>query len=184
MKKIISLIFVFVFAFSLSACGKDKEENKDNVDIEYYANAGQMPECKYSLGDDVETVKSELSKTAESDESEETVYNVTEGENNVLIDNGTFCYYYKKAQPEKGIGCIVNYGSAYGFEIGTVILDVKNAVGAEKCVEEELNEQNSFFMFGVTDGTALRCSIEDKNVVFIFENNALCGTALFVGNDW
>ncbi len=185
MKKIISLILVFVFVFAFSSCGKDKkEENNGTVDIEYYAKLGQMPESNYYLGTDPEKIKTELSALSESEDAGDMVYNVTEGENNVLIDNGVLCYYYKKATPEKGIGCIVNYGKAYGFELGTVIVEIKEAIAGCDYVEEPMNESNSFFMFGVESGTVLRCNIEENTVVFVFQDNALCATAIFTGTDW
>lgn len=185
MKKIISLMLVFVFMFTFACCGNEKkEEESGTLDIEYYAKLGQMPECNYDLGTDPEKIKSELSSLSESENADNMVYNVTEGENNVLIDNGTLCYYYKKAEPEKGIGCIVNYGKAYGFEIGTVIVEVKKAISGCDYIEEPMNEENSFFMFGVENGTVLKCTAEGNNVVFVFENNALCATAIFTGTDW
>jgi len=143
MKKIISLMLVFVFMFTFACCGNEKkEEESGTLDIEYYAKLGQMPECNYDLGTDPEKIKSELSSLSESENADDMVYNVTEGENNVLIDNGTLCYYYKKAEPEKGIGCIVNYGKAYGFEIGTVIVEVKKAISGCDYIEEPMNEEN------------------------------------------
>ena len=182
MKKILSLFLALTFVFCFVGCGKEKEKEKTGtLDIEYYAKAGQMPECDYNLGSDVETVKSELSQKAKETEA---VYNVTEGENNVLIEGGNFSYYYKKAQIEKGIGCIVNYGKAYGFEIGTVVVEVKEAIKGCEYVEEPVNEENAFFMFGAADGTVIKCTVEDNTVVFVFRENNLCATALFRGNDW
>ena len=185
MKRLVCILLCLVFAFSFTACGNDeKKEKKDGIDIEYYAKLGQMPELNYPLGTDVEKVKNELSATAESEEGEHSVYSVTEGENNVLIDNGEVCYYYKKAAPEKGIGYIVNYDKAYGFEIGTISLEVKEALKDYNPIEEQLTEENAFFMFGVEDGTIIKCEIENNTVLFVFDENALCATALYVTKEW
>jgi len=182
MKKLLSLLLVCVFVFSFTACGEKKEEEKQGtLDIEYYAKSGQMPECDYTLGSNVEDVKSQLSRKSEESEA---VYNVTEGENNVLIESGTFSYYYKKAKPEEGIGCIVNYGKAYGFENGTVIVEVKEAIKGCEYTEEALNEENAFFMFGAADGTVLKCTADGNTVIFVFKENALCATAIMRGTDW
>lgn len=183
MKRILSLIMALVLCFVFTACGKGKDKKSATVDIDYYAKLGQIPECSYALGEDPETVKNELSALAESEEGHEIVYNVTEGENNVLIEDGTFSYYYKKAKPEDGIGCIVDFGTAYGFEVGTIILEIKEAIG-EIFVEEEMNDENSFFMFGIENGTVLRIENEGNTVVFVFQDNALCATAIFTGSDW
>ncbi len=185
MKKIICCLLCLIFVFSLTACSKEKEKKDSNgIDIEYYAELGQMPELNYALGTDVEKVKNELSATAESDEHEHSAYSVTEGENNVLIDNGDTSYYYKKANPEKGLGYIVNYGKAYGFELGTVSLEIKEALKDYNPIEEPLTEENAFFMFGVESGSIIKCEFEKNTVLFVFDNNALCATAIYVTEEW
>ena len=80
MKKIIALLLCVIFVFSLSACNsKEKDENSNNVDIEYYANSGSMPETNYSLGTDPEKIKDELSALAANSE-EDFIFDVVEGE--------------------------------------------------------------------------------------------------------
>ena len=184
MKKILSVLIAVCMVFSFAGCG-EKEKNTDTnvIDIEYYVSLGQMPECGYQLGDDVETVKSDLSALVET-EGSEAVYEVTEGENNVLIDNGDFCYYYKKANPEKGVSYIVNYGTAYGFDTGAVIVEVKDALADFEYTEEPLNENNAFFMFDTSNGTVIKCNFANNTVLFVFKDNALCATALYTTADW
>ena len=185
MKKILCLILALVFVFSFTACGKEKKnDNGSGIDYEYFAKSGQMPELNYSLGTDTEKVKSELSAVAESEEGEHSVYNVTEGENNVLIDNGSVCYYYKKANPEKGISYIVNYDKAFGFEIGTISLEVKKALEKFNPVEEPISEENAFFMFGMTSGNVVKCEFGENTLLFVFDENALCATAIYVTKEW
>ncbi len=182
MKKIFAFLFCFIIAISFSACGdKEEKKNEHSVDIEYYANAGQMPEVNYALGSDIEKIKSELSAEAEKSES---VYSVTEGESSVLIDNGERCYYYKKANPEKGISYIVNYGTAFGFPIGSVTVEIKDALDGYSYTEEALNEENAFFMFDTENGSIIKCRFEDNTVLFVFKENALCATALYVTEEW
>ena len=178
-------MLILILAFTFTACGKDNDKDKKNqgIDIEYYANLGQIPEVKYTLGYDVETLKSDLSALSENN-AEEVVFNILEGNDNILIDNGTYSYYYKKAAPEKGIGCVVDYDTAYGFEIGTVIIEVKAALADFEYKEEAVNDKNAFFMFGVDTGTVLECKFEENTVVFVFVDNALCATAIYTGDDW
>ena len=193
MKKILSVMLIFCFVFSFAGCGKKKDdgEKKGTLDIEYYTEAGQMPECKYVLGADPETIKADITALIEAEEDSdgghsEIVYDVSEDEEgkNVEINNGTFRYFYKKANPDKGVGCIVNAGTAYGFEPGTVIVEVKEAIAGCDDVEEEANEDNAFFLYGPLMGTVLRCDAGDNTVVFVFADNALCATAIFTGEDW
>lgn len=103
MKKVLCLILTMVFVFSLCGCSKDGEKkDKNNIDIEYYANLGQMPECKYSLNESINKIKDELSKEFDSSDIEEMVYNVSEKGNRVQIDNGQYKYYYLKDKEDKG----------------------------------------------------------------------------------
>lgn len=186
MKKILSFLLVFALLFSLTACGKEKKVDKqdDGIDIEYYAKLGQIPEIEYTLGSDIDKLKEDLSKLMEEDVEGEVVYNILEGAENYLIDNGKYSYLYKKANPEKGIGCIVDYDTAYGFELGTVIIEVKEALAEYEYTEEALNDKNAFFMFGVDSGTVIECKFDDNTLAFVFVDNALSATALYTGSDW
>lgn len=186
MKKILSLSLALVLMFTFVGCGKDRgnQKKENDIDIEYYAKLGQIPEVKYTLGTDVETVKSELSALSESETDGEMVFSILEGNDNILIDNGTYSYYYKKATPEKGIGCIVDYDTAYGFGLGAVIIEVKDALSDYEYTEEALNKENAFFMFGAETGTVIECKFEENTLAFVFVDNALCATALYTGSDW
>ncbi len=182
MKKIICLILSLALVFSFAACGKEKEEVKENsVDIEYFAKLGQIPECEYKLGADVETLKDELSKQAEEND---TYYEVQEGEETVLVYDGKHNFYYLKDEEEAGISYIASYDNAFGFEIGEISLTVKEALGEIDFVEEELSSDNAFFIFGAQNGSVIKCEIGKNTLMFVFDNNALCATALFVTEKW
>ena len=196
MKKIISLILVLVLAFCFVGC-KNKGEKENSIDLEYFANLGQMPEAQYSLGENPQTIIDQLSKEMKKEEAEHGedpthshgheesmfFFEVTEGENNVLLDNGNICYYYNKANKDKGISYIVNYDTAYKFPIGTVILELKNALSDVKFTEEELTEENAFFASYVLDGTVLKAEFEKSTIVFVFQENELFATAIY-NNNW
>ncbi len=185
MKRLLSFFMILVLIFSLSACGKKEEKKSENsVDIEYYAKLGKIPESDYSLGEDVEKVKEELSSKAQAAEDHNVVYSVMEGENNVLIDNGDICYYYKKANPQDGVSYIVNYDTAFGFENGTVIIQIKEALKDYKYIEEAMTEDNAFFMFDINGGSVIKCDFGENTVLFAFKDNALCATAIYVTNVW
>ena len=187
MKRLICFILVFVSLFSFAGCKKDKNNtDKNGVDIKYYASLGQMPECEYKIGTPVADIKNDLTaeenNKSEQDHDHET-YQIIEGAKSVLIDCGSFGYYYLKEKESSGISYIVNYGKAYGFETGTLITDVKTALGELKYSEEAITSENAFFML-TAGGTLLKCSFEKHTVLFMFENNALCATAIYLTEDW
>lgn len=185
-KRILALILCLIIGLSLCAC-KDNKDKETGVDIEYYANLGQIPESEFMLGDTGDTIKDALEKKkAESEKNnEDYFFNVQEGENNVLITDGTYDYYYKKAAPEKGISYLVSYSDAYKFELGTIISEVKKELKKYDVTEEELTEENAFFYMGdFSKASLLRYKFEKSTVLFVFEENALCATAIYSNQNW
>ena len=196
MKKAICLILCLVFSFTLVGCGNKDTQNNDKIDLAYYAKLGQMPEAKYTLGANPEQVIDELDGINEQEETEhqedpnhahehdqeEFYLEVVEGENNVLIDNGNICYYYTKANKDKGISCIVSYGDAFGFSLGTVILELKNSLPSVEFSEEELTDENAFFASYVLDGTVLKAEFQNSTILFAFQENELFATAIYNEN--
>lgn len=187
MKRIFALMLCFVLCVSLCACGEEKEEKKHSVDIEYYANLGQIPEGEFSLGEDPETIKEKMEEKQKNSENEEEhyFYNVQEGETEVLITDGSYEYYYKKAAADKGISYMVSYNDAYGFSIGAVSLDVKNSLVGYEIVEEDASHDNVFFFMGNMENTTLyKIEFEKNTVMFLFEDNALCATVIYSKDNW
>lgn len=187
MKKIIALLLSLVCLISLSACGAEKEDKKENkVDLEYYAQLGQIPDCPYKLGADPDGITSELEAAAEEAEqnSEEYPFAVTEGEKTVRIDNGSYVYFYVKESKENGIAYIVAADGAYGFESGATVLEVKNALPTLEYTEEEANDDNAFFLYGINNGAVLRYTLGDRTVLFLFSDNALVAVALYDNLNW
>ncbi len=196
MKKIISILLVVGLVFTLCACSQGSKKKENTVDLEYYANLGQMPEAKYTLGEAPDTVingLNELKEQAEAEHEEDPNHNhghdeqefyfeIVQGEKNVLLDNGSICYYYNKSGEDKGISYIVNYDTAFDFPLGTVILEVKEALADIEFTEEPLTEENAFFASYVLDGTVLKAEFENATVVFVFQENELFATAIYNSN--
>ncbi len=182
MKKIISILLSLLLLFSFTACGDNSKSNSDIADLSYFAKLGQIPECEYKIGDSTETVNAELKKAAET--SEDAVYDFIEGEENALIDGGLYNFYYKKENAQKGISYIVSYDKAFGFEIGTLWVEIENAYEDIKFKQEEMNDNNSFFLLGNPEGKVLKTEVSDYTVSFLFVDNALCATAIYITNDW
>lgn len=185
MKKILALILSFVFVISFSAC-KDKEKaNTNKVDIEYFANIGKIPESQFALGDKGDDIKKALEEKHSDNESEDSYFDVIEGEKNVLITDGTYEYYYKKASAEKEIAYIVSYSDAYGFKLGDALLEVKNSLKNYEIKEENVTADNLFFYMGdIANSNMITVEFEKNTVIFVFENNALCATVIFSSENW
>lgn len=187
MKKIFCFIMSILMIISFAACGKDKEkEPTATVDIEYYAKLGVIPECNYKLGESVDTIQNALSSEEQSAVSagEEYVYNVTEGEKSVRIDNGSFSYFYEKDKKDGGITYIAAFDKAYGFETGTSILDVKDALTGFDYTEEAADDSNAFFLMGTKNGTIMKYTFGGTVIMFVFQDNELFAAAIYNTDNW
>lgn len=184
MKKIVCVLLSLLIMISFTSCGKKQQNSGDSVDLEYYVKLGQIPESEYDIGANPEEIKEKLESAAENSEHGHEVYDVIEGEENVLIDGGLYNYYYKKANANKGVSYLISYDTAFGFEIGSVIIEVRDAFEGIEFKEESFNDKNSFFLLGATEGTVLTTEISDYTVSFLFVDNALCATALYITNEW
>ncbi|MGI6279551.1 MAG: hypothetical protein ACOYJS_03205 [Acutalibacteraceae bacterium] len=186
MKRIISLCLLCALLFSLCAC-KEKEEKqkKLDVDIEYFATLGKIPECEVTLGQTASEVKALLDEKVNNSSDEEYSYDEIQGESNVLITDGSYDFYYKKSDSQSRIGYIVSYDDAYSFKIGTSILEVKDALSDFEVTEECATEENLFFYIGETENVTLIKTEFKKNVLlFVFEDNALSATVLYSSEIW
>lgn len=185
MKRILALTLSVLFVVCLCGCEKKDKDSKNSVDIEYYANLGQIPESEFMLGDTGDTVKSALEKKEAEAGEEDYYFDVQEGENNVLITDGTYEYYYKKAAPEKGIAYMVSYSDAYGFKLGDIILEVKETLKKYDVKEENVTEDNAFFFMGdISNANLLKIVFEKNTVMFLFQDNALCATVIYSNENW
>lgn len=180
MKKLFCLFFAVLICFSFTAC-KDKENNEATIDLEYYASLGQIPECEYTLGSSPSDIEADLSKKAA--ENEEFYYSVDDRDDAKCISDGTYNFYYKADEEKNGISYIASLDSSYGFEIGTISIEIKNALGDTEYTEEKITEENTFFLLGMHEGSVLKCKFETNTVMFVFVDNALCATAIYT-NDW
>lgn len=185
MKRILALLLSVLLIFGLCACKEREAKKSDGVDIEYYANLGQIPESDFMLGDTGETIKNHLQKKAQESEDGHAYFDEQQGEKNVLLTDGTYEYYYKKSAPEKGIAYLVSYTDAYGFKLGDVILEVKEALEDYNVEELSANEENAFFYLGDTSNSSLlKVAFQKNTVMFLFEDNALAATVIYSNENW
>ncbi len=192
MKKLLCLALSLLLLGILGGCkNKEKKPSAPTVDLEYYAKIGTIPECPYSLGTNVNTLKKELEanytaaqENSESDSEEMMVYRVTEGKRTVRIDNGKFLYYYEIANESAGISYLVNLDEAYGFPLGTVSLQIKEALAYYNAEELEMTAEDVFFLFGIENASGLRYTFQDVCILFVFQDNMLCATAIYNTLNW
>ena len=193
MKRTLCIILALIFCLSLTACGKKDKEKTPEIDLKYYATFGQIPEIPYKLGTDPETLKSDLSKSDEDKEDEDQEksetqenipFQVTEGETTVRIDNGEYIFCYLKEKADKGISYMVDLSTAYGFEQGAVISQVKAKLDPYPYTEREPKEDELFVLFGDAERTVLEYAFAKRTILFVFEENALVATILYDNGLW
>lgn len=190
MKKTLAFMLIFFFVLTFSACGSGNHSSDEEpgVDLEYYAGIGQIPECPYKLNDDPETVKTELAETAASYHGNEdggaVIYDVSEGEKTVRIDNGKFIYCYEKEKEKNGLSYIVDLEDAYGFQQGTISTEVKRKLAAYPCVERQANAEEFYVLYGAAERTVLEYTFGKRSILFVFEDNALTATVLIDLDNW
>lgn len=185
MKRIIGLFLCLIFIFTVFAgCNGNKDNDKitSDVDVEYYAKLGKMPECQFSLGADVDEVDEKLKEIY--NDSDEAYYYVIKGENSVLIDGGTFMYYYEKEKKDKGVSLIVNNDTAYGFEGGTFNIEITEALADYEYEEITDIEDELFFLKSFEGVSGIKYTFGDNIVIFAFSDNALTATAIYSIENW
>jgi len=181
-KRLVCFALLLSVAFCFCACKNSKSENTKGVDVEYYANLGQIPECEFALGKNSKDIISELGKkkNEENESTEEStgyIVNEKDDETVISVDN---CDYICDKKENK-VSKIVCFGDSYGFENGTISIEVKESLssygfdGEEKAITEE---QQKLFHVG-SDCTVLQYKFEKSTVIFAFQDNALLGTAIF-----
>ena len=185
MKKIIALFLCFILALVFAGCGsKDKSDSKNkdahSVDVEYYAKIGKMPEHSYGLGADSKEMKkafdAEDKKNEEASEDGHihSVYSLIEDdEHDILIYENAKYYYGQDGE----VSMIVSLDESYGFKIGDISKQIIDAVG--KTEEKKGNKEAIFFLPMPETYTYAEYTFGENNVIFVFQENLLCATAIY-----
>ena len=197
MKRLLALILSLALCFCFASCKKDeKKQSKIGVDVEYYANAGQIPEFPYHLGQDVDKMLKELEekqKEAEekyadhdhdhSDEIESNFHyhNEEMGWIQTYGDNG-YIYRYDPKNKSKGINRIISSNTAYGFKTSDVSSEVRDALSSYgfNAKERDLTDKEISYYGASENATCLEYKFGANTVLFVFNDNALFLTTLFV----
>ena len=194
MKKLFCLLLCPILLLC-AGCGKKKTEKKytTDVDIEYYVRQGQLPECgKYTLGYDVDALTEELNaeqSAAESgeahseDEDDAFFWFENEQPDYTGLRTGSAEYCFKADKRSDGISAIVSFNTAFGFEAGTISIEVKEAL-SDFNAEEAAGGKGLPFLSTDDETEYLTYKFADRCVTFAFYENALCGAAVYASEDW
>ncbi len=180
MKKILSLVLCLIFVFSLTACGNNSGgKGNHSVDIEYYAKMGKISDIDYKLGASVDDAKTTLEQTSD-DHGESNYFDYTSGDYTVMTD-GSVCVCYKTEDKNDGITHIVKYGDAYGFTVGAVSTQVRDAMSnmGFNATEREAKSGELFFLPASAGVTVLEYKIKENTVLFVFQEHALSAAVIY-----
>lgn len=191
MKKIFSLILCVVFILSLAACGQKGVGADGGIDVEYYANLGQIKDVDYKLGGDVDAAQKTLSEKYMSfangegnlDEENEAFYvDFESGDYTVMTDGNVLCCYVTDKKQE-GITHIIKNGDAYGFELGTISTKLRDAMKKKgfNATERDADKSELFFLPGSANMnmSVLEYKFEENTVLFVFQDSALSATVIY-----
>lgn len=199
MKKLFAILLTFALLVSFAGCGDKTKKNNDDVDLQYYAKIGQIPEVEYKLSAKCDKVEKELSDKYEEylandpenspdhdhdHYAEDTYFEIVDEGDYIFINGGSRFYFYQKNEKKDGISCIVTFGDAFGFKMGTFIYEIKNAMPSIEFKEETITEGMLFFDEYLSDGTVLSTEFDGVTVMFVFLNGELYATAMYKTDSW
>lgn len=188
MKRVLPIILSVVLMLTFVACKSDKNTaDLQGEDVEYYANLGKIPECEYTLGSSAEDLIKSLeeknnteSQNENPDEQGDGYYQEIKSGDYNMIMTASFSYFYKKDSKNKGITHIVSYGKSYGYDIGTISIEIKKEMSARgfETSERDLTDDEKAFILGSSDCSCLEYGFKGNTVLFVFQDNSLCATVL------
>lgn len=175
MKRVIAVCLCFLMIFTLAACSKGGKKGELEVDIEYYAKLGSMPDMEYALGDDVEETENVLSKSNQDEDHGDYIYSSYEVGEKTVMSNGNICCCYETENKDNGITHIVKYGGAFGFNQGAVSTQIRDTLAAAgyEAKEREAESGELFFIPGAAGITVLQYDFKENTVLFVFQDHSL-----------
>lgn len=183
MKKVVALFLCLVLSLVFVGCAEkgktDDKKESHSVDVEYYAKIGQIPEHKYALGADAQKMLKEFEaidkENAEESEDEHghAVYSLIENDDHSILIYENAKYYYKS---DSKVFAIVSLDDSYGFKVGDVSHQITKVLG--EC-EEKIGDKDTLFFLPMPEAfTYVEYKFGDNTLIFAFEENLLCATAL------
>lgn len=190
MKRIICLVLALLLVFSLSAC-KGKEVTNDDPNTNVYdlnecMKQGKIPELKYTLGTNPETIKKDFEGVTEQNGEEIELY-INENPNSINIVVGDYYYYYVRGAEDKGVSSIVSFTTAFGVEVHGFDTkdDIKKRFTTVEFTERALTSLDAYFIPGEVDNcTALTCETDNRRIDFIFMEETLIAVNMVDTENW
>lgn len=179
MKNVAYLILCIVLTLSLVACGSETTDaNKHSIDVEYYADLGQINDFGPKLGDNVEDTKTTLSATLD-DHGESIYFDFESGDYTIMTDGNAYCCY-KTADASAGLTHIVKTDGAFGFNVGAVSTQIRDAMSTLgfTATERDAKSGELFFLPAGANSTVLEYNFENSSVLFVFQNHYLAATVV------
>jgi len=186
MKRLLAITLILCLALTFVGCGKDKDKKDTkpahSIDVEYYAKLGQIPECKYTLGADAKEMQKEFEAEDKAHEENadgihsHSVFSLMEMDDFSFLSYENASYYFKN--DDKEVYSIVSFDNSYGFEIGDMDVEIKDALSKYEVKEKQGDKDSIFFLPAAESYTYLEYVFGEKTVRFVFQNNALCAVAL------
>lgn len=202
MKKVVCMLLSLAILFSFAGCKKGDNPSSVNSgknSAEEYAKKGQIPEQKFSLGADIQTVKqyySDIVAQFEKEENEEEnpghnhenleayYLDVAEGEKTVRMDIGNTFFFYEKAKADKGISVISTKETAFGFVPGSTIKQEIEMAFESKGETLDATEDDMYFVIQTDTSVILRYTFENIKLDFYFTDNILMTTVIMNTQNW
>ena len=168
MRKICALLLCFSILLFATGCGGENAKPAHDVDIAYFADMGTFPESELKLGDSV----------PEETENDETYYFYDNADKS-YFSTGEFNYYYDASQKEPKISAIVGFNTCYGFENGSVSIEITAALDSQGIkYKERIPAENELFFLPAAERSVIECESLKHNLIFVLEDNALCATLI------
>lgn len=174
MKRVLMIVLSLALMITFVSCDKkNTSSDVEGIDVEYYAKIGKVPECEYRIGSKAEDI---LSKLKAENGEESSYYGEMESGDYKVITTSGFNYFYKK----DAVCYIVDYDVAYGYDIGTISIEIKKDMSARgfETSERDLTEDEKSFIMGALNCTCFEYNFGKNTVLFVFQDNALCATVL------
>ena len=124
MKKFTAFLLCLLTVVFAAGCKDSNEKSSHSIDISYFADAGTLPDCEFKIGDAL----------PENDRLEKDGYSVFSDFSPAYVSNGAFSFYF---DGDNKITKIAAFDSCLGFELGSVSIEVSDALDEQKIAYTE-----------------------------------------------
>lgn len=193
MKKFVTVILSVLLVFIFCSCGNSENNNtvlpeNTDYDLKSVFDTGSLPDTKYKLGTDPETIKTDCHYGEAEDEEHdhENELSITERDDYVRMSYIYASYYYKAAAAQKGISSVVSFDDMFGLSVGSSSMqDVKDAFKDYTFEQEQLTNKDTYYLPRSIESTvALSITQNGKKISFVFSEDALVAINLTDTANW